>query len=931
MAVTPGSGGAGQGSPNRLRGRKSECAALDGMIAAVRGGESRALVVRGDAGVGKTALLEYAVESASGLRVLRAVGVESEMELPFAALHQLCAPVLDHLERLPAPQREALRIVFGLSAGPPPDRFLVALAVLTLVAEVAGERPLLCVVDDAQWLDQASAGTLGFVARRLRAESVALVFGAREPGDELRGLPEIRVEGLRNGDARALLGSVLAFRLDDRVRDQIVAETRGNPLALLELPRGLSPAQLAGGFGLPGAQALSGRIEDSFLRRLDTLPADARLLLLIAAAEPVGDPLLLWRAAERLGIGVSAAARVETEGLLATGQRVTFRHPLVRSAVYRSASLPERRTVHMALAEVTDPELDPDRRAWHLAAAAPGPDEQVAQELERSAVRAQARGGLGAAAAFLQRSVALTHEPARRTNRALAAAQANVQAGSFDVALGLLVMAEAGTLDDFQRARLDLLRAQTAYSLNRGSDAPPLLLRAAKTLEPLDPTLARETYLDAWSAALFAGQLAKVGGLLDVSLAARAAPRPADAPRSSDLMLDGFALLFTEGRPAAAPLLQRAATAFAGTVASIDEVLRWGWLATAAAAVVWDYEACVAAAARQVQLARDAGALSVLEVGLNVMGQTVVLGGDFGTAASLIAEADAVKEATGSHVAPYGALVLAAYQAREADAFALIDATIADATAGGQGTAVQYARWARSVVLNALGRYPEALGAAQQASDDTPELFVSAWSLSELIEAATKCGKTQLAVDALGRLAENTHTGDADWARGIEARSRAVLSDGGAADDLYLEAIDRLSRARLHPELARARLLYGEWLRRDGRDTQGREQLRAAHDMLIAIGMDGFAERARRELAAIGVKVRRPTAGPRAELTAQEQQIARLARDGLSNPEIGARLFISPRTVEWHLRKVFTKLAVTSRRELRSVLRDSEYVLVPPR
>jgi DNA-binding CsgD family transcriptional regulator len=910
----------GQGGLDGLRGRRAECAVLDGMIAAVREGESRTLVVRGEAGVGKTALVEYAVGAASGLRVVRAVGVESEMELAFASLHQLCAPMLDRLGRLPPPQREALRIVFGLTAGAPPDKFLVGLAVLSLLAEVAEERPLLCAIDDSQWLDQASARTLGFVARRLRAEPVGLVFAAREPGEELRGLPELEVEGLGDGDARALLGSVVRFMLDERVRDRIVAETRGNPLALLELPRGLTATELAGGFGLVDAQALSGRIEERFRQRLAELPSDTERLLVVAAAEPVGDPLLVWRAAERLGIEVAAATAAETEDLLAIGERVTFRHPLVRSAIYRSASPNARRPAHLALAEVTDPEVDPDRRAWHLATAAPGPDEVVARELERSAGRAQARGGLSAAAAFLRRSVALTQDPERRTDRAIAAAHASLQAGAFDAALGLLVTAGAGALDEFQRARVDLLRAEAAYAQDRGSDAPPLLLRAAGTLEALDPALARETYLDAWSAALFAGSLARAGGLLEVSRAARAAPRPADPPRPCDLLLDGLALLFTDGRAAAAPVLERAATGFAGTAVSIEEVLRWGWLATAAAVVVWDYETCAAVATREVQLARDAGALGVLAVGVNVLAQAVVLGGDFATAALLIAEADAVTEATGARVAPYGALVLAAFRGRESEAFGLIDATIEEATAGGQGTAVQYARWSRSVVLNAHGRYEEALAAAQEASDDTPELFVSRWALSELIEAATRSGQSELAARALARLAQHADASDADWARGIHARARALLSEGETAEGLYREALEALGRTRLRPELARARLLYGEWLRRAGRRVEAREQLRAAHAMLVATGMEGFAERARRELQATGEKVRARTVATRDELTAQEQQIAWLARDGFSNPEIGARLFLSPRTVEWHLRKVFGKLGISSRRGLHDAL-----------
>ncbi|MGZ4200893.1 MAG: AAA family ATPase [Thermoleophilaceae bacterium] len=908
-------------------GRAAECAVLDALLEDVRRGESRSLVLRGEAGIGKTALLQYLIGSAPDLTVGRAVGVESEMELPFASLHQLCAPMLDRLPKLPAPQRQALEIVFGLSAGAPPDRFLVGLAVLSLFSEVAEAQPLLCVVDDAQWLDQASALTLAFVARRLLAEPVGLVFAAREPGDELEHVPELEVHGLRNGDARELLGSAVRFMLDERVRDRIVAETRGNPLALLELPRGLTATQLAGGFGMLEAHALSGRIEESYIRRLETLPDEARLLLVAAAAEPLGDPLLLLRAAERLGISVSEAGDA-TDGLLAIRERVTFHHPLVRSAVYRSAAAPERRAAHLALAEATDRNADPDRRAWHLAAAAAGPDEDVALELELSASRAQARGGLAGAAAVLQRAVALTADPARRVDRALAAAHAGLGAGAFDEGLRLLATAEVGPLDELQRARLDLLRAEAAYFESRGSAAPGLLLRAAKTLEPLDPQLARETYLDAWSSALFAGALAGSAGMHDVSREALAAGHAA-TPRPSDLLLEGFSLAFTDGRTAAAPLLERAAGAFAGSEVSVEEVLRWGWLATAAAVMVWDHDTCLAVATRGVELAREAGALTVLAVSVNVMTQAVVLAGEFGSAALLIAEADGVTEATGTQVAQYGALVLAGFQGREAAAASLIDSTITHYTAGGQGTAVQYARWARSVLLNGLGRYEEALAAAQEASDDTPELFVSVWAALELLEAATRCDRPELAQATLERIAAATSVAPSDWALGIQARSRALLSQGEEAERLYLEAIERLGRTRLRPELARTHLLFGEWLRRENRRVDARAQLRAAHDVFVTTGMEAFAERARSALRATGEKVRKRMLETRDELTPQERQIARLARDGLSNPEIGARLFLSPRTVEWHLRKVFSKLGIRSRRELLKALPSSDAELVP--
>ena len=893
---------------------------LDELLEQVRRGRGTALVMRGEAGVGKTALLEYLAGRARGCRLALVTGVRSEMELAFAGLHQLCAPMLSRAECLPVPQREALRTAFGLAEGPPPDGFLVGLAVLSLMSEVAAERPLVCVIDDEEWLDNASAQALGFVARRLAADPVGLVFAARVPGAELTGLRELTVAGLPDADARALLESALAGPLDAQVRDTIVSETGGNPLALLELSRGLTPVQLAGGFGLPFAAPLPSRVEDSFRRQLDALPHPTQRLLLVAATDPSGDPVLVQRAAGRLGIPAQAAGPAVEAGLLEFRAHVWLRHPLVRSAAYRSASPQDRQEVHLALAEVTDPRIDPDRRAWHRAKAAAAPDEEVAAELESSADRAQARGGLAAAAAFLERAAALTADPARRTERALAAAHACLQAGAFGEARELLVMAEAGPLDELQAGRVDLLRGQATFVSGLGSDAPPLLLKAAKRLEQLDLGLARETYLSAWMAAMFAGRLAGAGDLLEVSRATRALPAPAGPSRPVDIILDGLALLVTDGPAAAAPALRHVVSAFTDPGISAAEELRWGWFAQAAASALWDDDAWRAMLVRQVRLAHDAGALDQLPIMLGALGTAVVWSGDFAAAAPLIAEADAVCEATGSRAAPFAAMMLAALRGDQAEAAPLIEATIARATAGAQGIAVAHARWVAAILANGLGRYDEALAAARHASEDTFSLHVSTWALPELVEAAVRSRDSEVAADALERLAESTQAGGTDFGLGLEARCRALVTGGAAADELYREAIDRLGRTQLRPELARAHLLYGEWLRRGGRRADARGQLRTAHDMLDAIGMEAFAGRARRELAATGEKVRRRRAETRDRLTPQEEHIARLARDGRTSPQIGAQLFLSARTVEWHLGKIFTKLGIGSRRELPTAL-----------
>ncbi|GAA2332130.1 LuxR C-terminal-related transcriptional regulator [Streptomyces kunmingensis] len=915
-------------SPGRgLRGRRGECVALDEVTAGARAGQGQVLVLRGEAGVGKSALVEYLVRSATGCQILRAVGVESEMELAFAGLHQLCTPLMGRLDRIPGPQRDALSVAFGLRAGSAPDRFLVGLAVLSLLAEAAEEQPLVCVVDDAQWLDQVSAQTLAFVARRLLAERVALVFAVRTSasaaaGDQFAGLREIAVRGLHDDDARALLESVVPGRLDERIRDRIVAETRGNPLALLELTRGLSAAELAGGFGRPDARPLASQIEESYLRRIGSLPVAAQRLLLAAAAEPVGDVPLLRRVAERLDIDADAAGAVEAAGLIEFGTRVRFRHPLVRSAAYRAADPTVRRDVHRALAEATDSVFDSDRRAWHRAHAAVDPDEGLAGELERSAGRAQARGGIAAAAAFLRRATELTPDSAIRARRATAAAQAAFESGSPDAALELLAAAQLNPLDEVQHARQAWLRAQVVFARRRGGEALLLLLDAAGRLERVDEAQAREAYLDAIGSAVFAGRLPEHADVGEVAEAARTAPPGAVPPRPTDLLLDGLVTWFADGCVAGAPLLKPALEAFRRTAGGNgDDAMRRLWLTWLAAGELWDDEAWYELSTHAVRTARDVGALNFLPLALGYRAAMYVHAGDFGLASTLIDEADSIIEVTGHSPMSYPAMLLMAWSGSPR-AEAVIKSGILEAASWGEGRAIGLGHYLLTVFYNGFGQYQDALTHGEQAVEYEDASNVG-FALAELVEAAARSGVPEVAAGALRRLEERAGASGTDWALGVLARSQALLSDGPAADRLYREAIERLEHSRVVVQLARAHLLYGEWLRRENRRFDAREHLRTAHEMLRGFGAIAYAERARRELLATGETVRVRTVDVhelREALTAQEGQVARLAADGMTNSEIGAELFISPRTVEWHLSKVFTKLDVKSRNKLRAAL-----------
>ena len=917
-----------RGRAAKMADRVNERGALDQLIGAVRADQSRALVVRGDAGVGKTVLLEYLAVRASslGCRVARAMGVQSEMELAFAGLHQLCGPMLDRAKGLPAPQRDALRIALGLAAGPPPDRFLVGLAVLNLLSGAAGEQPLICLIDDEQWLDQASAQVLGFVARRLSADPVGLVFAAREPGPELAGLPEMELGGLKGEDARALLASALAGPLDARVTDLIIAETRGNPLALLQLPQGLTPEELAGGFGLPGVAPLAGRIEDSFLRQLEALPSQTRLLLLLAAADPSGDPGLVWRAAARLDLGAEAGEPAEEAGLAEFGTRMRFRHPLARSAVYRSASFADRRTVHGALAEETDPVADPDRRAWHRAQGSAGPDEGIAAELEDSAGRAQARGGMAAAAAFLERAALLTSDPRHRARRLLASAKAKREAGALDAASELLATAERAPLDALGAADAERLRGQIASDQRRIGDSVPLSLSAARLFASVSAALARETQLEAlFEAALWIGDLDTRG---EAAQAAREAPpAPPGPPRPVDALLDAFVLRFTDGYAAAVPAMTRALQLDLALDVGSEQARRWLW-GTAGnaggmlAMELWDFTSWQILTARNVQVARQAGALVQLRHALQFPVPVHIFRGDLAAAAQVIEEDRVIAGVTGPSPVAAPPMVLAAWRGDEAQAIELTEAIVRDGASRGLGNLVSFAMMARSVLFNGLGRYSEACACARQAFERDHfgyETFV----VPELAEAASRTGDRALVETALEWLSERTRVTPTDWAVGIEARARALLGDGEAAEGWYRESIERLGRTEVRAQLARSHLLYGEWLRRQNRRGEAREQLRTAYQMLTEMGIEGFAERARHELIATGETVHKRTVGTDARLTAQEALIARLARDGRTNPEIGAQLFLSARTVQYHLRKVFTKLGIESRRELHAALAPS--------
>ena len=914
-----------------LRGRDRDRTVLDNLTAQARAGSGQVLVLRGEAGVGKTALLEYVSEQATGFSAMRVAGIQEDMELAYAGLQQLCLPLTGYLDVLPQPQREALDVAFGYGTGPAPDRFLVGLAVLSLMAAASAERPLLCIVDDAQWLDQVSVQTLAFVARRLLAERVAMVFAVRDGyPDVLAGLPDHSVGVLSDQAARELLESVLIGGIDPLVRDRIVAETRGLPLAILDVPRSVSAAELAGGFWISGRRSSTTAIEDGFVARIQALPPDTRQLLLVAAAEPVGDAALFLRAAAQLGVPIDALAQAEAAGLIEFGPRMRFQHPLMRSAAYRAADLAQRRAVHRALAAATDAHADPDRRAWHAANAATGPDDAVAAELEVSADRAQNRGGMAAAAAFLERAPVLTMDPQLRGSRAIAAAQAKREAAAPDAAYALLSIAESAPLTALQQALVARMRAQMDFVRSRAGaagaptvgEASAQLLGAARRLENLDDELARETYLEALTAAMYAGRLGAPSLLWEVASAgAGAVGRVTDVQRPIDYLLRGMAARIIDGPGAGAGDL-RAALELWNAAAQQNP---GGWLywpfpiaQESAAHEMWDDQVLERIATGILRRARDAGALAALPPALGYRAGVHFYRGEFASAARLIDESASITAAMGSAPVRYHSLTLAAWSGVPEAAVGIVESAEADGAARGEGRLLGLAAFCSAVLYNGLGRYEEALMAARRGCE-YEDLGFHSWCLYELIEAAAHTGDRDSAADALPRLQERAGASGTDWGLGAVAAAQALLADDAVAESKFVEAIERLERADIALHLSRARLSYGEWLRRANRRNDARTQLGAAHDTFTNMGAQGFAERARRELVATGEKVRKQPLKSGDGLTAQEAQIAGLARDGLTNSEIGAQLFISAHTVEWHLRKVFVKLGITSRRQLRTL------------
>jgi DNA-binding CsgD family transcriptional regulator len=905
-----------------LLDRELERGQIDRVLELARQGRSAALVLQGEPGTGKTTLLDYAVESGGDFQIIRLLGIESEAELGFASLHQLLLPFAAGLRSLPAPQRDALGGALGLRRADSPDRFLLALAALTMLARAATKQPLLCIVDDAQWLDRESAGVMGFIARRLSADAIAMLFAVRDPAErtaDLEGIPWVQIQGLPPEEAGRLLASAVAGRVDRGVSEQIIAQTGGNPLGLIELGGELSREQLAGEISLPELLPVGASLQARYLRQIGSMPAETRVFLLAAAADPTGDPALLWRAGEFLGFDVRAAAPAEAEGLLRFSPLVSFRHPLIRSAVYHGAALAERVRVHEALARATDPEAAADLRAWHRAEAAMAPDESVASELERAADRARVRGGWAASARFLARAATLTPDADERFRRVLAAARAEATAGA-SVRAQALLDSVAGQLDDpVKHAAALRVQGTIRYALDQAAEAASVLLDAARRLAPLDTALARATLLEALAAARISGRLAKIGaGDADIAHAARSLPLPLPADATiGDLVLDADATLLLDGHEAAVPVVKRAVAAILEAPISSAELLTLTGVGCTAASALGDDHALYSLANWLEVQARDQGAVLPLSIALIFSGFSELFAGHLSQAHARYAERAAIEAARGGSCEVGEALVLA-WRGRPDEARAQAVAAAQVAVEQGEGWKLALLDYARAVLALGMGHYEEVLAASPHGFEEN--VLLRTFALPDLIEAAVRCGERETAERALATVASRAAASPTPLMLGLLARSRALL--GSDPEASYSEAIGYLKQARGRVHHARAELLYGEWLRREKRQRDAREHLQAAYGVFRDIGADGFAERARLELAAAGGTARPPGSFPGDGLTPQELQVATLAAAGFTNLEIGSRLFISPKTVDYHLGKVFRKLGVGSRRQLARVLFD---------
>jgi len=905
-----------------LVGRTAEQAVFDQLLASGRAGHGAPLVLSGEPGVGKSALLDYAARQATGYQVIRAQGVASEMDLPYAGLQLLCTSVDDSLGRVAPSQREALETAVGLRPGPPRDRFLVGLGLHALLTAFAEAQPVLCLVDDAQWLDRASVQVLTFVARRLKADSVVVVVAQRhhEPLGQLAGLPELTLEPISDASARTLFATAMPGRIDHAILARIIAEARGNPQAILESVDGISPAEFSGGLiGGAGLHARRPVVED-LLTRMAALPSNSRQLLVVAAAEPIGDPALMWRAAAALGIPIDAVEPLEANGLVSVGSRVLFARPLLRSVVYAEAAESERRRAHRALAEAAEQASARDRQAWHRVQASTAPNEEAAAELARYADTARERAGVAASAAFLERAALLTPDSGRRADRSLAAAAVKLAAGDPHAAARLAVIADMGAIDQSQRNRVALCLAQIGSAHRHDSGASELLLTAARQLAPDEPAIAREAYLDALTSALRIGRFGTITAE-EIALAALSTPAASDPPRAADLLLDALASRFAKGYGEAVQPLNGALEALQWEECG-DEALRWLSLAARLATDLWDDGSWHAITGLQLRLARRADALATLPDAWTDRAMVELSSGDFAAASALVDAADALTARMHGPRHSGASLVLAAWRGHDS-ALGSCEAAEQDAYERADGSLYATASYSAALLGNGRRRYEVALTAAQDAAQfDEPGLC--GWALVELIEAAARRARLDVASCALERLSARTRLVRTDWAAGTEARCRAVLSAGSAAEDLYVEAIERLKRSRIKTELARSQLLYGEWLRRQGRRIDARKPLRMAREEFVVMGAKSFAERAHLELLASGETARTRAVHTQTQLTPQETRVGLLARDGLTNLEIGEQLFVSPRTVEYHLHKVFAKLHISSRKELHLAFAETD-------